>query len=37
MAVGPTVFAIMLWGSILGVAAVFAYEVSVVVREVGWR
>lgn len=35
-ALGPTAFAALLWGSILGVAGVFCYQVWVVGRDVGW-
>jgi len=33
--VGPTPFAALLWGSILAVTVVLAYEVYAVGREVG--
>jgi hypothetical protein len=33
---GPTAFAVLVWGGILGVALVFLYEVWVLAREVGW-
>jgi hypothetical protein len=36
MTVGPTLFALLVWGSILGVALVFAFEVYVLAREAGW-
>jgi hypothetical protein len=35
-AIGPTLFALLLWGAILGVALVFAFEVYVIAREAGW-
>lgn len=35
MTVGPTVFAALLWGSLLAVAVVFAYEVYAVGHEFG--
>jgi len=35
-AIGPTAFAALLWGSIVGVAAVFLYELRAVARERGW-
>lgn len=31
--VGPTLFAVLLWGAIVGVFAVFLYEVSAVVGD----
>jgi hypothetical protein len=34
-ALGPTAFAVLLWGAVLGVAAVFAYEVYVLARDYG--
>lgn len=34
-ALGPTAFALVLWGSILGVAAVFCYECYAVERDLG--
>ena len=37
MPIGAATFAALLWGSILGVGAVFAYELFVVVREVRAR
>jgi len=33
--VGPTLFAVLLWGSIFAVAAVFVYEVYALGRELG--
>lgn len=35
-AIGPTLFAVLLIGGLLGVALVFAYEVYVVARDLGW-
>lgn len=35
-AIGPTLFALLLWGAILGVALVFAFEAYVIAREAGW-
>lgn len=35
--IGPTVFAVILWGSILSVFLVFLYEVYAVAGEIGWR
>lgn len=35
-AVGPLAFGLLLWGSLLGVACVFCYEVYAVVRGTGW-
>ena len=35
MIVGPTLFAVLLWGSVLAVAAVLAYEAYAVGRELG--
>jgi hypothetical protein len=35
-AIGPTLFGLLLWGSIGGVFLAFCYEVYVVVREAGW-
>lgn len=32
-AVGPTAFGLLLWGGILGTAAVFLYEVSVLLQD----
>lgn len=34
--VGPTVFAVFLWGAVGGVLLVFAYELSVLGVEAGW-
>ena len=36
MTVGPTLFAALLWGALLAVAAVFVYELFAVGRELGW-
>lgn len=33
---GPTAFALILWGSLLGVALVCCYEVYAVARDAGW-
>ena len=33
---GPTAFAVLLWGGIVAVGLVFLYEVFVVAREFGW-
>jgi hypothetical protein len=33
--VGPTLFAALLWGSVLAVAVVFAYEIYAVGRDLG--
>lgn len=35
-AIGPMAFALVLWGSLLGIALVFVYEVYVIAREAGW-
>lgn len=35
-ALGPTAFAVLLWGAIAGVALVFCYVVYAVLRESGW-
>lgn len=35
MILGPTVFAVLLWGAILAVAVVFGYALFVVLREAG--
>jgi len=35
MTIGPTLFAVLLWGSLLAVAIVFVYELYAVGREVG--
>ena len=35
MTVGPTLFAVVLWGALIAVALVFAYEVYAVGRELG--
>lgn len=35
-ALGPTAFAVIVWGSILGIAAVFVFEAYVIAREAGW-
>jgi hypothetical protein len=35
-ALGEVAFAVVLWGSMLGVLAVFLYEVYVLGREGGW-
>jgi len=35
-AIGPTLFAAILWGSILAVACVFGYEVYAIARDAGW-
>lgn len=35
-ALGQTVFAVLVWGSILAVAAVFVFEAAVIAREAGW-
>lgn len=35
-AIGQTAFAILLWGSILGVVLVFAYEMYAIATELGW-
>lgn len=35
-AIDPTVFGIVLWGSLLGVAVVFLVEAYVIAREAGW-
>lgn len=35
-AIGPTVFAALLWGAIVAVALVFLYEAYTVLREGGW-
>ena len=35
MTVGPTLFTALLWGALLAVALVFAYEVYAVGREFG--
>ncbi len=32
---GPTLFALILWGAILGVGAVFCYEAYTIARETG--
>lgn len=34
MAIGPMLFAALLWGSVLGVFLVFLYELSVLARDV---
>lgn len=34
--IGPTAFSLLLWGAILGVAVVFAYEVYAIVSDAGW-
>lgn len=31
--IGPTVFGLLLWGSLLATVVVFLYEVSVLLRE----
>lgn len=33
MTIGPTLFAVLLWGALLAVAIVFAYEAYVLGRE----
>ncbi len=33
---GPTLFAVLLWGALLGVAIVFAYEVYAIATDAGW-
>lgn len=35
-AIGPALFAILLWGSILGVTLVFGYEMYAIARDAGW-
>lgn len=35
-ALGPTAFALLLWGSLLGVALVCCYQVYAVARDAGW-
>lgn len=32
-AIGPTAFALLLWGSVLGVLVVFLYELYAVARD----
>jgi hypothetical protein len=34
-AIGPTLFAFLLWGAVLGVALVFGYELYAIAREAG--
>jgi hypothetical protein len=33
MVIGPTLFAVVLWGSILAVTGIFAYELYTITRE----
>ena len=33
---GPTLFAVVLWGTLLGVAIVFVYEVYAIAADAGW-
>lgn len=33
---GPTPFAVVLWGAILAVGVVFCYEAYTIARETGW-
>ncbi|MFA9418286.1 hypothetical protein [Natrinema sp. HArc-T2] len=33
---GPTLFAVLLWGALLGVAIVFAYELYAIAADAGW-
>jgi hypothetical protein len=35
-ALGPTPFALILWGTLCVVALVFCYEVYVIGRDAGW-
>jgi hypothetical protein len=35
-AIGPTGFALVLWGTLAAVALVFAYEVYALAGEYGW-
>jgi len=35
-AIGPTLFAVVLWGALAGVFLVFCYEVYVLGRDAGW-
>ena len=35
-AIGSTIFALVLWGAIVGVSLVFVYEVYAIAREYGW-
>ena len=35
-AIGPTAFAVLVWGSLLGVGLVFLYEVYAIADEFGW-
>jgi hypothetical protein len=33
MVIGPTTFAVILWGAILAVAGIFSYELYTIARE----
>lgn len=33
MSIGPTLFAVLLWGSVFGVLLVFLYQLSVLTRD----
>jgi len=33
---GPTLFAVLLWGALLGVAIVFVYELYAIADDAGW-
>jgi len=35
--VGPTVFAALVWGTVLGVLLVFLYEAYALAGDAGWR
>jgi hypothetical protein len=34
--IGPTLFAVILWGAICAVACVFGYELYAIARDAGW-